>query len=46
MADVRDRFQSLGIDVAASSPDESASFTNGNALKWRKIVKDSDAEVN
>jgi tripartite-type tricarboxylate transporter receptor subunit TctC len=45
MPDVRERLQSLGIEVVGSSPDEFAAFMRSETAKWGKIVKDSGAKI-
>lgn len=46
LPDVRNRFVSMGIDIAASSPEAFASFMANEAVKWRKIAKDAGVKVN
>ena len=46
MPDIRDRFTSMGIDIAASSPEEFATFMASEAAKWQKIAKDAKVTVN
>ena len=46
MPDIRDRFTSMGIDIAASSPEEFATFMASEAAKWQKIAKDAGVTVN
>lgn len=43
--EVRDRLQTLGIDVVASSPAEFAGFMRAETVKWAKIVKTSGAKL-
>ena len=37
MPDIRDRFTSMGIDIAASSPEEFATFMASEAAKWQTM---------
>ena len=46
MPDIRDRFTSMGIDIAASSPEKFAAFMASEAAKWQKIAKDAGVTVN
>ena len=46
LPDVRNRFVSMGIDIAASSPESFASFMANEAIKWQKIAKDAGVKVN
>ena len=46
MPDIRDRFTSMGIDIAASSPEEFATFMASEAAKWQTIARDAKVTVN
>ena len=39
--DVRERFAGLGIEAAASSPDELGAILKSDILKWAKVIKDA-----
>jgi tripartite-type tricarboxylate transporter receptor subunit TctC len=45
LPEVRERLQSLGIDVAANSPADFAAFMRAETAKWSRIVKDSGAKI-
>ena len=42
---VKERFASLGIEPAASTPEECAAFIRGEIAKWEKVVKASGARA-
>ena len=44
-SEVRDRLQSMGIEVAGNSPAEFAAFMREESAKWGRIVKESGAKV-
>lgn len=46
LPDVKDRFKSMGIDIAGGSPETFASFMASEAAKWQKIAKDAGVKVN
>ena len=46
MPDIRERFQSMGIEIAGASPQEFASFMLTEAAKWQKVAKDAGVKVN
>ena len=43
--EVRERLQSMGIEIAGNSPAEFAAFMRSETMKWGRIVKDSGAKV-
>ena len=43
--DVQDKLQSLGIQIAASGPEQFAGFMRSETAKWGRIVRDSGAKV-
>jgi len=45
MHDVQEKFQGLGIRLAAGSPEQFAGFIRSETAKWGKIVKQSGAKV-
>jgi tripartite-type tricarboxylate transporter receptor subunit TctC len=45
MKDVRERIDSLGGEVVASSPAETSTFLKGQIEKWAKVVKAGDIKV-
>ena len=45
MSDIRERFASLGADIAGGSAEEFAAFQRGEVTKWTKIVKASGAKI-
>lgn len=45
MKDVRERIDSLGGEVVASSPAETGTFLKGQIEKWAKVVKAGDIKV-
>jgi tripartite-type tricarboxylate transporter receptor subunit TctC len=45
LAEVRQLFHSQGVEPAASSPREFASFLAAQRTKWAKVVKDSGAKA-
>lgn len=46
MPDVRERFQSMGIEIAGNSPGEFASFMKDESAKWQEVVKRAGVKVN
>lgn len=45
MKDVRERIDSLGGEVVASSPAETSTFLKGQIEKWAKVVKAGDIKI-
>ena len=45
MADVRERFQAMGIEIAGNTPEQFAAFMRAETVKWGRIVKESGAKV-
>ena len=43
--EVRERLQSMGIEIAGNSPAEFAAFMRSETMKWGRIVKASGAKV-
>ena len=43
--EVRDRLQSMGIEIAGNTPDQFAAFMRSETAKWGRIVKDSGAKI-
>jgi tripartite-type tricarboxylate transporter receptor subunit TctC len=43
--EVRERLQSMGIEIVGNTPDQFAAFMRSETVKWGKIVKDSGAKV-
>jgi tripartite-type tricarboxylate transporter receptor subunit TctC len=40
-ADLRERFGALALDLMSSSPEDFASFTARETVKWQKVIRDS-----
>ncbi len=45
LPDVRERLQTLGIEVVGDTPEAFASFLQAESVKWAKIVRDSGAKL-
>ena len=45
LAEVRERYASLGAEPVGSSPDEFAAYCRSELAKWSKIVKESGAKA-
>jgi tripartite-type tricarboxylate transporter receptor subunit TctC len=45
MPDIRERFSSLGADIAGGSPEDFAAFQRLEVARWTKIVKASGAKI-
>jgi tripartite-type tricarboxylate transporter receptor subunit TctC len=45
MPDVRERMDSLGLDVVANTPEQFAAFQQAEIAKWAKIVKDANLKI-
>ena len=45
LPDVKERFADLGIDVAASTPAELASFTRAEIERMAKVIKETGIPV-
>lgn len=45
LADVRERFQSLGLEVVGNSPEQFAAFMQAETAKWGRIVRQSGARI-
>jgi tripartite-type tricarboxylate transporter receptor subunit TctC len=45
LPEVRERLQSMGIEVAGNAPEQFAAFMRSETTKWGRIVKDSGAKV-
>ncbi len=46
MPDVRERFDSLGVEPSGNTPEEFATFQKAEIAKWAKIVKNAHIEAN
>jgi tripartite-type tricarboxylate transporter receptor subunit TctC len=46
MPDIRDRLQSLGIEIVGGSPEDFAAFMKSEATKWQQIARDANVKVN
>lgn len=46
MPDVRERFTSMGIEIAGGSAQSFASFMASEAEKWQKIARDAGVKIN
>jgi len=42
---VRERLQSMGIEIAGNTPEQFAAFMRSETTKWGKIVRDSGAKI-
>ena len=40
-AEVKERFAKLGVDVAAGSPEQFASFLKGEVERWAKVIREA-----
>ena len=38
---MKERFAKLGVDVAAGSPEQFASFLKGEVERWAKVIRDA-----
>ena len=45
MADVRERFEGLGLDVVGNTPEEFAAFQKSEIAKWAKVVKGANIKA-
>jgi tripartite-type tricarboxylate transporter receptor subunit TctC len=45
MADVRERFEGLGLDVVGNTPEEFAAFQKAEIAKWAKVVKGANIKA-
>jgi tripartite-type tricarboxylate transporter receptor subunit TctC len=45
LADVRQKFESLGIEISNTTQEQFAHFIRDENTKWAKIVKASGAKV-
>ncbi|MBI3370609.1 MAG: tripartite tricarboxylate transporter substrate binding protein [Betaproteobacteria bacterium] len=45
LPEVRERLQSMGIEVAGNTPGEFAAFMRDETAKWGRIVKESGAKI-
>lgn len=43
--EVRDRLQSMGIEIVGNTPAEFAAFMRAETAKWGRIVKESGAKI-
>ena len=43
--DVRERFASMGLEIAGNSPEQFSDFMRAETAKWGNIVRDSGAKV-
>jgi len=44
-ADLKERLTLQGLDVASSTPEELAAFTQAETVKWAKVIKDSGIQL-
>ncbi len=45
MPEVKDRFQSIGVDVVGNTPDEFAAQIKAEIAKWGKVIKDANIKA-
>ena len=45
LPEIRERFQSMGIEIAGNTPDQFAAFMRLETAKWGRIVKESGAKI-
>jgi tripartite-type tricarboxylate transporter receptor subunit TctC len=45
LPDVRERFQSLGLEIVGNAPEQFAAFMQAETAKWGRIVKQSGARI-
>ena len=45
LPDVRERFQSLGLEIVGGTPEQFATFMQAETAKWGRIVKQSGARI-
>ena len=46
MADVRERFAAIGVDVVGNTPAEFTALIKAEIAKWGKVIKDANIKVN
>ena len=44
--EIKERFETMGIEVSGSTPEAFATFMADEAAKWQKIAKDAGVKVN
>jgi tripartite-type tricarboxylate transporter receptor subunit TctC len=45
MPDVRERFQSQGVEPVGSTPEQFGEHIKGQMVKWAKVVKDAGVQA-
>ncbi len=45
MPEVKDRFESIGVDVVGNTPDEFAAQIKAEIAKWGKVIKDANIKA-
>jgi tripartite-type tricarboxylate transporter receptor subunit TctC len=46
LADLKERFASLGAEASSSTPEQFAAFIQSEIAKWGKVIKDAGIEPN
>jgi tripartite-type tricarboxylate transporter receptor subunit TctC len=44
-AEVKERFAKLGVDVAAGSPEQFASFLKSEVDRWAKVIREANIKA-
>jgi hypothetical protein len=45
LADVKDRYASLGVEALASTPEQFGAYIRAEAAKFSKVIRESGAKV-